>query len=374
MPGTDEVWSAVRRSLLALVVQAFVVTCLVAGTTAFVTFDKTVTLSVDGERHEIRSFARTVGDVLDSEGITVGTHDLVSPLPGRRLESGDKIVVRYGRPVELTVDGQTRTVWTTARKVDEALMMFGLRADGAYLSASRSTRISRSGMNLYVRLPHDLTILADGKRHELTTTALTVREALAEAKVKVRAHDRVSAGLASYPMDEQVIAVTRVDGKKVVEEKAVPFKTVTKQSAALYKGVTKVETRGKVGVRVRTFSETYVNGKLSARKLVSDKLTVKPVTEVVLVGTKPKPENSPSADGLNWAALADCESGGNPDAYNPSGPYYGLYQFSESTWHSVGGAGVPTDYGSGEQTYRAQLLYKRSGAGQWPVCGKYLFT
>lgn len=374
MPGTDEVWSVVRRSLLALVVQAFVVTCLVAGTTAFVTFDKTVTLSVDGERHEIRSFARTVGDVLDSEGITVGTHDLVSPLPGRRLESGDKIVVRYGRPVELTVDGQTRTVWTTARKVDEALMMFGLRADGAYLSASRSTRISRSGMNLYVRLPHDLTILADGKRHELTTTALTVREALAEAKVKVRAHDRVSAGLASYPMDEQVIAVTRVDGKKVVEEKAVPFKTVTKQSAALYKGVTKVETRGKVGVRVRTFSETYVNGKLSARKLVSDKLSVKPVTEVVLVGTKPKPENSPSADGLNWAALADCESGGNPDAYNPSGPYYGLYQFSESTWHSVGGAGVPTDYGSGEQTYRAQLLYKRSGAGQWPVCGKYLFT
>ena len=374
MPGTDEVWSVVRRSLLALVVQAFVVTCLVAGTTAFVTFDKTVTLSVDGERHEIRSFARTVGDVLDSEGITVGIHDLVSPLPGRRLESGDKIVVRYGRPVELTVDGQTRTVWTTARKVDEALMMFGLRADGAYLSASRSTRISRSGMNLYVRLPHDLTILADGKRHELTTTALTVREALAEAKVKVRAHDRVSAGLASYPMDEQVIAVTRVDGKKVVEEKAVPFKTVTKQSAALYKGVTKVETRGKVGVRVRTFSETYVNGKLSARKLVSDKLSVKPVTEVVLVGTKPKPENSPSADGLNWAALADCESGGNPDAYNPSGPYYGLYQFSESTWHSVGGAGVPTDYGSGEQTYRAQLLYKRSGAGQWPVCGKYLFT
>ncbi|HEX6921100.1 MAG TPA: ubiquitin-like domain-containing protein [Actinomycetes bacterium] len=374
MPGTDEVWSAVRRSLLALVVQAFVVTCLVAGTTAFVTFDKTVTLSVDGERHEIRSFARTVGDVLDSEGITVGIHDLVSPLPGRRLESGDKIVVRYGRPVELTVDGQTRTVWTTARKVDEALMMFGIRADGAYLSASRSTRINRSGMNLYVRLPHDLTILADGKRHELTTTALTVREALAEAKVTVRAHDRVSAGLASYPMDEQVIAVTRVDGKKVVEEKAVPFKTVTKKSAALYKGVTKVETRGKVGVRVRTFSETYVNGKLSSRKLVSDKLTVKPVTEVVLVGTKPKPENSPSADGLNWAALADCESGGNPDAYNPSGPYYGLYQFSESTWHSVGGSGVPTDYGSAEQTYRAQLLYKRSGAGQWPVCGKYLFT
>ena len=54
--------------------------------------------------------------------------------------------------------------------------------------------------------------------------------------------------------------------------------------------------------------------------------------------------------------------------------YYGLYQFSLSTWRSVGGTGKPTDHGAGEQTYRAKLLYMRSGAGQWPHCGKYLFT
>jgi resuscitation-promoting factor RpfB len=40
----------------------------------------------------------------------------------------------------------------------------------------------------------------------------------------------------------------------------------------------------------------------------------------------------------------------------------------------VGGVGLPTDANSSEQTYRAQILYKRSGAGQWPVCGKNLFT
>jgi hypothetical protein len=90
------------------------------------------------------------------------------------------------------------------------------------------------------------------------------------------------------------------------------------------------------------------------------------------VGTKPRPQNSPEADGLNWAALAQCESGGNPNAYNPAGPYYGLYQFLASTWHSVGGTGIPTDHSASEQTYRAQILYRRSGAGQWPVCGRYL--
>ncbi|MBC7373663.1 MAG: transglycosylase family protein [Frankiales bacterium] len=81
-----------------------------------------------------------------------------------------------------------------------------------------------------------------------------------------------------------------------------------------------------------------------------------------------------SADSLNWAALAQCESGGNPRAVNPSGTYRGLYQFSLQTWQGVGGQGDPIDASSGEQTYRAKLLYQRSGAGQWPECGRRLFS
>jgi soluble lytic murein transglycosylase-like protein len=77
------------------------------------------------------------------------------------------------------------------------------------------------------------------------------------------------------------------------------------------------------------------------------------------------------ADGLNWAALAQCESSGNPRAVNPNG-HYGLYQFSLSTWRSVGGSGNPIDASPAEQTYRAKVLYKKAGAGQWS-CGHHLF-
>jgi len=86
------------------------------------------------------------------------------------------------------------------------------------------------------------------------------------------------------------------------------------------------------------------------------------------------PANTPAADGLNWAALAACESGGNPQAYNPAGPFYGLYQFMASTWHAVGGVGLPSQATPDEQTFRAQILYQRSGAGQWPECGPNLFS
>jgi len=359
----------------AFVLQAAAVLGLVVGTTAFVTHDKTVTLSVDGHTREVRSFAGSVGGLLADEGLPVDSaHDLVTPAPAAHLSDGETVVVRYGRPVLLTVDGRTRTVWTTARSVSEALLMLGVRSDGAYLSASRSRRIGRGGIELDVRMSHHVTFLADGKRHEVTTTAPTVRSALAESGLTLRKKDRVSVDLAEQPYGEQVVGITRVDGKRVVEEKPIRFDTVERTSDELYKGTTKVLEAGKVGIRVRRFVETYLNGKLDSRRLVETRVEAEPVTEVVLVGTKPVPQNSPTADGLNWAALASCESGGNPQAYNGAGPYYGLYQFMASTWASVGGTGVPTDHGAGEQTYRAQILYNRSGAGQWPACGPQLFT
>jgi uncharacterized protein YabE (DUF348 family) len=363
------------RSLPALVLQAVLVLGLVAGTTAFVARDKHVTISVDGRSRTVQTFAGTVGDLLESQDLRVDlAHDLVSPGPSQRLEDGESVVVRFGRPVLLTVDGETRTVWTTARSVSEALLMLGVRADGAYVSASRSRRISRGGMSLDVRLPHHMTFLADGDRHEVTTTAPTVRSAMAEAGVALRTRDRVNSDLSAVPYAEQVVGITRVDGKRVVEQRPIRFKTVEKKSSELFEGDTEIVTAGKVGIKIRRYVETYLDGKLDSRKLVAQRVAKKPVTQVVLVGTKELPQNAPTADGLNWAALADCESGGNPQAVNSAGPYYGLYQFSLSTWQSVGGSGLPTENSASEQTYRAQILYNRSGAGQWPVCGRLLFT
>lgn len=69
-------------------------------------------------------------------------------------------------------------------------------------------------------------------------------------------------------------------------------------------------------------------------------------------------------------AIADCESGGDPEIVSSSGLYYGKYQFSPDTWESVGGKGLPSEASEAEQDYRAALLYTRSGPGQWPVCGQ----
>ena len=68
-------------------------------------------------------------------------------------------------------------------------------------------------------------------------------------------------------------------------------------------------------------------------------------------------------------AIASCESGGDPTAVSSNGTYRGKYQFSYATWTAVGGSGDPASAPEAEQDYRAALLYRQSGPGQWPVCG-----
>jgi hypothetical protein len=93
---------------------------------------------------------------------------------------------------------------------------------------------------------------------------------------------------------------------------------------------------------------------------------------VVKVGTKPLPASVRGADGLDWQGLAVCESGGRPNAVDPSGTYGGLYQFDTHTWHSLGGSGRPQDAPAAEQTLRATKLYVRRGSSPWPHCGTRL--
>jgi TolA-binding protein len=68
-------------------------------------------------------------------------------------------------------------------------------------------------------------------------------------------------------------------------------------------------------------------------------------------------------------SIASCESGGDPTIVSSDGTYRGKYQFSISTWESVGGSGDPAAAPEAEQDYRAALLYAQAGSSPWPVCG-----
>ncbi|ARX84071.1 transglycosylase [Streptomyces alboflavus] len=358
--------------LRRLVPQALVVAFLAGGTSAFVANDKAVQLTVDGKARTLHTFADDVGELLADEGVDVGAHDIVAPTTATALASGDEIAVRYGRPVQLTLDGHRREVWTTARTVDGALQQLGVRAEGAYLSTSRSKRIDREGLDLDVRTERTVTIMADGRSRTIRTNAATVGEAVEESGVTLRGSDTTSVPPGSFPRDGQTVTVMRISGRKEVREEPIPFDVQKTEDASLPRGTEVVEQAGRAGARRITYSVRTVNGVKQKPKRLRSEVVREPQTRIVKVGTKTVPTAVAGAEGLNWGALAACESGGRASAVDPSGTYGGLYQFDTQTWQSLGGAGRPQDAPAAEQTHRAKKLYVQRGASPWPHCGRRL--
>jgi uncharacterized protein YabE (DUF348 family) len=360
----------VRRSL-QLSLFAVVLLGLIGGTLAFFLAQKSVTLTVDGQARDVGTYAGTVGELLDEAGLEPAAHDVVLPAPAQAVADGDAVIVNRARPLELTVDGVSRQVYVTALSVDEALDQLGFRADDIILSASRSERLPLDGMQLEITTPKEIVLIADGKQRVVTTTAATAGDLLDEQGIELGETDRTSLYLTQGLLNRMRLQVFRVQISEVTAAVAVPFERVETPDPDAFEGDETVNVPGVAGEQVSTFRITVVDGVESARETLSTKVKREPVAEQVTIGTKPRPTLAPTADGLNWAALAHCESTGNPRAVNPAG-YYGLYQFSLGTWASVGGSGNPIDASPDEQTARAQMLYNKAGAGQWG-CGSHLF-
>jgi uncharacterized protein YabE (DUF348 family) len=358
---------------------------LTAGGVGAAQLDKAVTLSVDGSRTTAHVFGSTVGDLLESEGISVQEGDVVVPAVDTPIEDGDAVTVKYSRLLNLTVDGKTRQIRTTETTVDAALLALGLHSKDARLSVSRSQVIGRQGLTLSVTTPKDVTVVVGGKAATHTLTAATVSEALAQLRIPAGAGVKVAPALTTPLADGTKIVVQSVTSKDVRRAEAIPFKTVRKESGDLFKGETEVDTKGVAGVRTVTLRNTFVDGKLVTVREVASTVTKAPVAQVVLVGTKPRPVTAPapttttttSGAGLNlaridmWERVAQCESGGNW-SINTGNGYYGGLQFSYTTWLAYGGDDFAqrADLASkAEQITVANRVYADNGLAQWSCKG-----
>ncbi len=93
--------------------------------------------------------------------------------------------------------------------------------------------------------------------------------------------------------------VTVITEKTVTYDKKIKYKVKKVKSKKLYKGVIKVRTKGKYGKKEITAVVTKENGEEISRDILREKTIKKPVTKVVLVGTKKRPATVGSGDLIN---------------------------------------------------------------------------
>lgn len=352
---------------------------------------KEVSLDVNGEIIEAGTFRGDVGELLDELAIDVADRDLVQPAADEALTDGMAITVRTAREIEIAVDDETTTVWTHGLTAAEALEQLGARGMNATMIASRSAE--RTAIDLPLVEDGEVNFAVDGEDYaRYFNGAVDLDGALYLAEIELTELDTVEV---QYLDEAPTVIVTRIEFRDGESTKPVEFETVYKNTTALYKGESRVAQAGEEGVETTYFTEKLVNGEVEEKEVNEVKVTTDPIDKIVEIGTKAKPVpvapkpaatnsggssssgSSASSGGAAptsgvWAKLAQCESGGNPSIVSSNGLYHGLYQFSVSTWKSVGGSGLPSQASPAEQTKRAQMLQARSGWGQWPACSSRL--
>jgi uncharacterized protein YabE (DUF348 family) len=356
---------------------------LVGGSAVFATAasGKTVTLVVDGQSKKINTTAGDVNGALDDAGYHVDGHDLVAPAVDSKIKDGSKIVLNQGRLLHLIVDGKKKDVWTTAPTVAEALTQLGYPVSD-FVSVSRSKRLPLDPSSIALRSPRKVVLVHDGKKLAVWTTDLTVGQVVHHSGIKIGSLDLITPLTGRSIRPNQTIVVKRVVKKRVTVREALGFPVTNRNDSSMYQGESSILTAGVQGSANATYDVIYVDGKVTKRQLIGKRTLSQPTAQVVKVGTKarpvvvtpPPPPPPPNTGGLNWDAVAACESGGNW-AINTGNGFYGGLQFDSGTWLSNGGGAYAprADLASrAQQIAVATRLYNARGSSPWPVCGANL--
>jgi resuscitation-promoting factor RpfB len=327
---------------------------------------------VDGRRYEVRTHAATVGDALRYAGISVHAEDRVLPGVEAKLEPGAVVQVQRAQPVAIRADGQMHQVRTLATTVGACLAEVGIgvgpgdeiwlgptqvRLDTTLFGASSARRqVSyrgglRSDLNatagnppvIALRRAATLVLRDGGTNNSMHTTATTVGQVLAEHDVRLYLGDAVNPGLQepvtagmtvtiqrSVPVKivadgytlrtrtlaktvagvlgqegvalmgrdqvepalsdpvhpETEVRVTRVREELIVEFDNIPFKTVSVADPELEIDSIRLVQAGQVGVNKRRYRVVYEDGHEVSRVLEDSWAEQAPITKTMAYGTK----------------------------------------------------------------------------------------
>ena len=249
----------------------------------------TVMLEVNGVSRPVTAWGNTVADALKVANVSVGSGDLVQPGVAETVREGDTIVVRTSKAYTVTVDGEPRTLWTTAASADSILADAAPLGTTVTLAADRSA--SRDELTPLVSRARNVIVNADGTTREVAVRpGQDARGILEAAGVSVHALDRVT--VENDATGDLAITVSRVTRGQATETVDIPFSETTTTSSDMFVGESQVTTTGVNGVTTWTVWQEKDGDQVLTSVPITEHSTSQPVTQVRSEGTK---EATPTA-------------------------------------------------------------------------------
>jgi uncharacterized protein YabE (DUF348 family) len=354
-------------------------------------------LRVDGEAFTMRTQTGSVGDALAEASVALEPGDSVlrndeavsaeEPVAAPESDAPVELEVRRAVPFTLIENEQELQLTSSGSTVAAALRDVGVRTGpGDSVQPSLDTPLS-AGLQVRVEHAQRLVVTLPAGKAVLYTHAGSVGEAVETSGIDLPADYRLEPTDATPIKAGLAVHVVGISSELSLETERVQSYTVYEADPGLPPGTERV-VEGQDGVLYREYALVYQDGALVSRDLTAEWYDPEPVDTVVYYSTAepaPDPEPviepdepayavSPPASSGDWRdivctygwdcgwamAVIMCESGGNPNAYNPAGPYIGLFQI-------YGGHGSNLQ-DPATNIAAAYSLYLSGGRGNWPNC------
>ncbi len=306
-----------RRSLFCMLL----LTLALFGLSACASEEDVTVHIQDGQYETILCAAagESVGGILKKAEIEVHEQDQVTPgLEEVIARDGDTISIERYATVTVQDKDDTETISLTGKKVQDALEELDITLGVNDLVNHGEEAYLTDGMEISVLRRYGVNITVDGQSEDVITTASTVKELLEDQNIRVGEDDRVTPKLKKKLKDDMEIVVQRVTKDQITVTESIAYSTQYENSSSLYTGETKVKQEGKNGSKEVTYEVTYVDGEEESRKEISSKTVEEPVTRIIQQGTKQKQSSSSgsskSSSGkkeVSREKVYDCDGSGH---------------------------------------------------------------
>ncbi|KGE19959.1 3D domain-containing protein [Paenibacillus wynnii] len=195
---------------------------------------KQFVLVIDGQVQALETRESLLGDVLAKEQISLQPHDEISLGLSDKLQDGDRVVITRAKQLNLTADGETKTLYTTESTIGHAINKLGIELKGS---------------------------------------------------------DKIFPSLDTTVAANMEIKIVRINKQTVERTESLPFRIIKTADPSLPKGTVRVAQAGKPGIMIQHIEKVYQDGELASMRMIGKEVQLVTKDKVIAIGTKaiPKP-------------------------------------------------------------------------------------
>lgn len=276
---------ASRITLMRVTALVLAIAILCAGTAFAATSETYVVHIYEGSQiTRVETWDDDPYAIVKNAGIQLSEGDKLI-LDNFNAGSDSRIVIcRLSNAVLIDADGNANNI-VFAGTVNELFAEQGIVLGDDFVSSVDVNAVVTDNMEIRITHSYGITINVDGETKTVKSTAETVGDFLAEQGITLDGDDEVVPTAETELTEGLFIEVLRVEYVTRNEVETIPFESKTTYNSSMKKGTSKVTCKGVEGSKTVVYEDKIVNGEVESSTAVSETVTKEPVTKVTTVGT-----------------------------------------------------------------------------------------